>query len=74
MEKYKIKDGLTFDAVKWGPGKANSVVTRYCSSFCLNTGCGVLRVETGDYVVKGQNGFKMVLKEGIFNAIFEKVD
>lgn len=73
MDEYRAKC-VTFQAVQWFLGKNIDGVVRHCSTFMINTGSGVLRVEQGDYVVRGPLGSKMVFKAPVFEAIFERVD
>jgi len=74
MDKYQLKPQVQLSALQWRLGIGIDGVTRYCQQFCINTGRGVLRVNTNDYVVKGPLGIKFVLTADQFESIFEKVD
>jgi len=73
VEKYKLKEEIVLDGLQWRLGVGIDGVTRYCQQFCINTGRGVLRVNTNDYVIKGPLGIKFVLTAEQFESIFEKV-
>ena len=70
--KYRVRQGIKFEALQWKETSVFTGVTRFCTNWLMKTAFGMLRVNIGNYVIKGMGDFKMVLDPSTFNQIFEE--
>jgi hypothetical protein len=70
--KYRVRNGIKFEAIQWKETSTFVGVTRFCVNWLMKTAFGMLRVNIGNYVIKGIGDFKMVLDPSTFNQIFEE--
>jgi hypothetical protein len=69
---YRVKPGVKFDGLQWTENSSFPGVARFCVNWLIKTAFGMLRVNIGNYIIKGPGDFKMVMDSSTFNQIFEK--
>jgi hypothetical protein len=72
MTKYKIKDGVKFNGLQWTEQSSFEGVNKFCVNWLVKTAFGMLRLNPGNYVIKGPGCFKIVLDAASFSEIFEE--
>lgn len=72
MKLYRIKNGIKFDGLQWTENSSFPNVHKFCANWLVKTAFGMLRVNIGNYVIKGPGDFKIVLDPSTFNQIFEE--
>lgn len=74
MTTYKVKNGVTFEGLQWTERSSFEGVSKFCVNWMVKTAYGLLRLNPGNYVIKGPGNFKMVIDAWTFSEIFEKAD
>ena len=74
MSRYRLKQNVEFEAVQWTDQSCFEGVSKFCVNWMVRTPFGMLRVNRGNFVIKGPGNFKIVLDSATFPLIFEKVE
>jgi hypothetical protein len=69
---YRVKPGIKFDALQWTENGSFPGVHKFCVNWLVKTPFGMLRLNPGNYVIKGMGNFQIVLDPSTFQQIFEE--